>query len=248
MAIKSSGPLGLDVDIANEFGGNKPHSLSEYYRGAGLVPSSSVANPNIPASGPISMSNFYGGRNATFVTYQIIGGGGGGGYGLENGGGSGRAPAGGNSTLSGVGVSSTGIITAIGGLGGNNGANRHDDSASRKGQDSVFGPGGAAIGNGAPGNNAPAASYGAGGGGAGGDSPSTFDSSGNGGDGGFAGTYLTETILIAYGTELTITIGTGGAGGTGGVYDGGRGANGFCRLEFDGKTVDFTSNATYILI
>lgn len=61
MAIKSSGPLGLYADIANEFGGERPHSLSEYYRNGLLVPNSSVNN-NVPTTGPISFSNFY---NAT---------------------------------------------------------------------------------------------------------------------------------------------------------------------------------------
>lgn len=245
MAIKTSGPISIQ-DIVNEFGGNTPHSLNEYYRGGGLVPDVSLNN-NVPTSGTISLEDFYGATNATFVTYQLIGGGGGGGYGQEDGGGSGRAPDGGQSTLSGVGVSDTGTVTAAGGRGGNNGDNSYSDSGSRQGQASVFGPGGAAIGNGAPGRNAPADSYGAGGGGAGGDSPSSFDSSGNGGDGGFAGELKTATVAIAYGTVLTVTIGAGGAGGTGGVYDGGRGANGVCRLEFDGKTVDITSDDTYIL-
>lgn len=242
MAIKSSGAITIQ-DIANEFGGNTPHSLGEYYRGGGLVPNVPLNN-NIPTSGAISLDDFYGAANATLVTYEIIGGGGGGGYGLEDGGGSGRAPDGGNSTLSGTGI---GTVTATGGRGGNNGDNSWNDSASRQGEASEFGPGGAAIGNGAAGRDAPATSYGAGGGGAGGDSPSTYDSSGNGGDGGFSGEYLTATATIVYGTTLTITIGSGGAGGTGGVYNGGRGANGICRLKFDGKTVDFTSNSTYIL-
>lgn len=58
MAIKSSGSLGLEADIVNEFGGARPHSLSEYYKGGALVTVSSL-NANIPTSGPISFSNFY---------------------------------------------------------------------------------------------------------------------------------------------------------------------------------------------
>lgn len=37
--LPSSGPLSL-LDIAGEFGGIAPHSMSEYYLGGGLVPSS----------------------------------------------------------------------------------------------------------------------------------------------------------------------------------------------------------------
>lgn len=45
--------------IATEFGGTVPHSLSEYYRGGGLVPNIPV-NAAIPTSGQIAMDNFYG--------------------------------------------------------------------------------------------------------------------------------------------------------------------------------------------
>jgi len=45
--------------IATEFGGTVPHSLSEYYRGGGLVPDV-PANASIPTSGTIAMNNFYG--------------------------------------------------------------------------------------------------------------------------------------------------------------------------------------------
>lgn len=48
MALQSSGPISL-LDIANEFGGTAPHSLSEYYGAGGVV-----------ASGAISLSLFYG--------------------------------------------------------------------------------------------------------------------------------------------------------------------------------------------
>lgn len=57
MAIKSSGPLSLQ-DIANEFDGGKPHSISEYYRLGGRVPDSAL-NTNVPTSGAISLGDFY---------------------------------------------------------------------------------------------------------------------------------------------------------------------------------------------
>jgi len=48
MVLQSSGAISLG-DIATEFGGTQPHSLSEYY-GA----------PGLPANGTISIPNFYG--------------------------------------------------------------------------------------------------------------------------------------------------------------------------------------------
>lgn len=58
MALQTSGAISL-LNIATEFGGTSPHSLSEYYRGGGLVPNT-PANTNVPTSGVISLSNFYG--------------------------------------------------------------------------------------------------------------------------------------------------------------------------------------------
>ncbi|GGD03489.1 hypothetical protein GTQ45_02010 [Pyruvatibacter mobilis] len=49
MALQSSGPISLS-QIAGEFGGAAPHSLSEYYGAA----------PGVPGSGVIKFSDFYG--------------------------------------------------------------------------------------------------------------------------------------------------------------------------------------------
>ena len=49
MPLQSSGAISLN-DIANEFGGSTPHSISEYYGAAS----------GIPSSGQISFSQFYG--------------------------------------------------------------------------------------------------------------------------------------------------------------------------------------------
>lgn len=57
MPLQSSGPITMS-DIAGEFGGSAPYSLSSYYRGGGLVPNI-TENNSIPTSGAISMSNFY---------------------------------------------------------------------------------------------------------------------------------------------------------------------------------------------
>jgi len=56
--------------IVNEFGGTAPHSLSEYYRGGGLVPNTPV-NAAVPTSGQIALSNFYGAANRTTISIPI---------------------------------------------------------------------------------------------------------------------------------------------------------------------------------
>ncbi len=59
MALQSSGAISL-ANIQTEFGGSNPISLSEYYRGGGLVPSTVTA---VPASGTIDIADFYGTSN-----------------------------------------------------------------------------------------------------------------------------------------------------------------------------------------
>lgn len=70
MAIKGSGALSMS-EIATEFGGSAPHSLSEYYRGGGLVPNGPAANNNIAVSGAISMSGFYGSQRVVVINVTI---------------------------------------------------------------------------------------------------------------------------------------------------------------------------------
>jgi hypothetical protein len=65
MTLQSSGAISLS-NIASEMGGSTPHSLSEYYKGGGLVGNHSN-NPNVPTSGTISFSNFYGANNTAPV-------------------------------------------------------------------------------------------------------------------------------------------------------------------------------------
>ena len=64
MTIKASGSLGMN-EIAAEYSGTTPHSLSEYYTAPGL-----------PASGAISFADFYGksdlyttSATTTYITY-----------------------------------------------------------------------------------------------------------------------------------------------------------------------------------
>lgn len=56
MALPSSGTITL-AQIQTEFGGSNPVGLSEYYRGGLYV---TANNTNVPTSGAISLSNFYG--------------------------------------------------------------------------------------------------------------------------------------------------------------------------------------------
>lgn len=60
MTLQSTGPISLS-NIATEFGGSAPHAISEYYRGGAYVGSGA---PNVPTSGEISLSQFYGAKKA----------------------------------------------------------------------------------------------------------------------------------------------------------------------------------------
>lgn len=72
MPIPGPGTAISMTTIATEFGGTVPHSLSEYYRGGGLVPNT-PGNAAIPTSGTIAMSNFYGSANRVAVNLTISG-------------------------------------------------------------------------------------------------------------------------------------------------------------------------------
>ena len=66
MALPLSGPLSL-TDIQAEFGGTNPISISEYYKGGAFVLTTDFA-PNVPTSGRINISDFYGARKTTLTT------------------------------------------------------------------------------------------------------------------------------------------------------------------------------------
>jgi hypothetical protein len=70
MTIKSSGSSLAISEIAAEFGGSTPHSMSEYYRGGSNVPSASSTS-GIASSGAITMSSFYGTSNRIGITLTI---------------------------------------------------------------------------------------------------------------------------------------------------------------------------------
>ena len=64
MAVPSSGAIDLK-DLQDEFGGSNPISISEYYRGGSLVPTN---NTDVPTSGTVALSDFYGAVNQISVT------------------------------------------------------------------------------------------------------------------------------------------------------------------------------------
>ena len=69
MTIKSSGSSLAISEIATEFGGSTPHSMSEYYAGGDNVPS---GTGSIASSGSaITMSSFYGTTNRVTITLTI---------------------------------------------------------------------------------------------------------------------------------------------------------------------------------
>jgi len=70
MAIPGPGVAISLNTIAAEFGGTTPHSLTEYYRGGGLVPNS-PANLGIPTSGQIAVGDFYGSSAVTRVSIPL---------------------------------------------------------------------------------------------------------------------------------------------------------------------------------
>jgi hypothetical protein len=70
MPLPLSGPLTL-AQIQAEFGGTNPIGLNEYYRGGIFVSSGIPQNANVPTSGTISLSNFYGAQKAFTFTLTI---------------------------------------------------------------------------------------------------------------------------------------------------------------------------------
>jgi hypothetical protein len=63
MTLPASGTITL-AQIQTEFGGSNPIGLNEYYKGGSYVTTNDFA-PNVPASGVIRLSNFYGAKKNT---------------------------------------------------------------------------------------------------------------------------------------------------------------------------------------
>ena len=63
MALQSIGQISLK-QIASEFSDGAPHKLTEFYKGGSLVNASVSANSGVPASGQITLTDFYGTQGA----------------------------------------------------------------------------------------------------------------------------------------------------------------------------------------
>jgi hypothetical protein len=240
MPVKSTGSLSLNTDIVGEFGGEKPHSLSEYYRGGGLVPNKN-ANGSIPLTGsgqPIALSKFYGATKIITLSFKIYGGGGAGGSGFEDGGfgTTSRGGVGGNSgimlksqfdTISPGGTPPKnpalsrflGTAAKAGAQGGLSGAFTNANATA--GGASDFGAGGAAGPRNAAGGSPVWGRWASGGGGGGGDEGSGDnyflifnqgggDAAGAAGEGGSASSFITGTLDIDVNVDYVVACGHGG--------------------------------------
>jgi hypothetical protein len=220
MALQTSGEISI-LDIYNEFGGPSSggYGLSDYYRGGSYVGNN---NTNVPTSGEIALSDFYGASAGVEVQYSVTGGGGAGGYGVDNGSvANSFANAGGASSIN---HTSFTAISAAGGAGGQNGSSAQGTGSGGNGADSALGTntGGAGGGRNSSGG---AGNRGGGGGGGGGDAPSRYDRSGAAGSGGGAGATETGSLFLAPGITIDMVVGSGGLRSTTG-YDGGSGGAG----------------------
>ena len=70
MALQTSGTITLN-DIRDEFNIIDSVTLSDLYRGGGIVPNMAT-NSNVPTSGTIKLSDFYGASNATLQKYVVF--------------------------------------------------------------------------------------------------------------------------------------------------------------------------------
>jgi len=66
MPCPASGTISIQ-DLVDEFGGTAPHSMSEYYRDAGLVPGN---NTSVPTSGAFSLTDCYSAVNEIQHTHS----------------------------------------------------------------------------------------------------------------------------------------------------------------------------------
>ena len=251
MAVKSSGALSFTTDIVGEFGGTTPHSLSEYIRGGSLVPDGPADNADIPTTtADINFSDFYDSVSTVLVTYEMIGGGGGGGAGeIGNDTPTGSAPdggTGGTTSFSGTGFTT---VSATGGAGGQGNSGAPYPTGGPAGQASFYGAGGAGginsdtSGRPTDGSSPAATSYGAGGGGGG----TSFETNSSATQA-QAAVRKTGTIYIAPGTNVSITIGAGGAGTSSNSLwkAGAAGAGGYLKLTVTGHAaVEFTTPGSH---
>ena len=207
MALQTSGAISLQ-DIQNEFGGSHPISLSEYYRGGGEVGSS---NTNVPTSGQISLSQFYGASDVVFYTIEyliVAGGGGGSGNGFSTYSNAGGGAGGMESHSASIANGQSMAVTVGGGGSGLNSVHPCYSHVAGNGSNSSF--------------NGHTAS---GGGGAG-----YYRNGNNGGSGGGGNKQSCYTPLSPYYSPL---IGYGGSGVSGEGHDGGDGYTHRQEPEYD---------------
>ena len=250
MALQSSGAITL-AQIAAEFGGSTPHSLSEYYGAASGVPSSGTisfddfygTSSNVTVTrtsngNDISLSNEFGSNWAANIPkiYNI------------NSGVTIHASAGvGNAALAvNAGMGGTLVINNAGSIEGNSGAGGAGGAGGANGSNGSNGnPGGTAIKvqSGSPTiNNTGAIRGGGGGGGGGGGSTSGrfiyYSIPGqNGGAGGTGQGYNQSNTGGGNGVNSTFNICIGGDGGNGGTWGtaGSNGGSGTCSSGADGS-------------
>lgn len=244
MTIKSTGSLSF-TDIATEYdaANAKPFKLSQFYRGAGKVP---IGTTNVPSSGLIKFSHFYGQSNAIALSFVLTGagaGGGGGGHSDDDaplyGGGGGGGGAG--STVTGnfsIQFGSTlSVIVGQGGAGGQGGQYKeaNGNAGASGGSTYVSGLLVAAGGGGGGGGQGGDDDRGVGAAGIGGSAGGKSGSGRNGGAGG-------DSSIGAGGLSgLEGAFGAGGGGGLGGLlgsaqgatgYSGGPGGNGIAVIKY----------------
>lgn len=69
MPMPSSGPISF-ADLVATYGGAQPHAISEYYKGGAYV-TNTPGNANVPTSGQIAMSQFFGASNIINHTVSV---------------------------------------------------------------------------------------------------------------------------------------------------------------------------------
>ena len=71
MTLPASGTISIN-SLVGEYGGSAPHSMTEYYKGGGLVLNHSN-NASVPTSGQIRLSDFYGQSNTQPFDASVTG-------------------------------------------------------------------------------------------------------------------------------------------------------------------------------
>ena len=258
MALQSSGAITL-AQIAAEFGGSTPHSLSEYYGAAS----------GVPASGTISFDDFYGTSSVVLVTRSTNGTN----IQLSSEFGSNWAAnvakqytinsgvtiggAGNHALTVSSGMGGTLIINNAGEIQGNHGTAGGGGSAGQLGGSAQSGGGGGDGSNGGiaiyvssgnPTINNTGAIRGGGGGGGGGGGAGTISvaffgtryvQGGGGGSGGLGQGYNQSNTNGSSGSSndfLGVATSTGGTGGNGGTW-GNNGGNGAAGTQSGGTPI-----------